>query len=161
MIRQEPGESQDKKRRFNILDLLIMGLILLTGLAAYFTFVWPIHFSGQIKREPSNVYAEVEMVLSQELQGWMKKVLPVGEEQKDSFGILKWKIQEIHEEESLPGQTRTVVKLKALVYLEPSMPPRYGKYNLIPGGPIIFSNERISMDGRLKRYRLLDENVAM
>ena len=148
-----------QRLRLNILDFFIIGLVLLTGWAAYFTFVRPIHFSEQIKREPSGVYAEVEMVLSQDFQ-WVKSVLSAGEEQKDSYGILKWKIQEILEEELLPGQKRTVVKVKALVYVEPSMTPRFGKYPLMQGGAIIFSNGRVSFDGRLRRYRLLDEKVT-
>ena len=90
----------------------------------------------------------------------MKKVLPVGEEKKDGYGTLEWKILEIREEEVLPGEKRTVLKLKILAFIEPSSVPRYGKYPLIPASQVLFSNARFLFEGRLMRYRLFDEKTA-
>lgn len=143
---------------WNPLDFFIISLVVLTAVAAYYTWVRPVQFSGEIKREYVYAYAEIELLLPEDLQ-WMKNELPVGEEQKDGYETLKWKILEIREEEILPGEKRVVVKLKALVYIEPSAVPRFGKYSLMPGGPMIFSNGRYLFEGRLMRYRMLETVV--
>ena len=158
MIKEEAGKNESSCR-WNLLDFFIIVLVLLTGLAAYFTWVRPIQFSHQIKRESLPAYGEIELLLPEDLQ-WMKNVLPAGEEKKDGYGTLEWKILEIREEEVLPGEKRAVVKLKALIFTESSSVPRYGKYPLIPGSQVLFSNGRIMFEGRMMRLRLLDEKVA-
>ena len=147
------------KRHWNLLDFFIIALILLTALAAYFTLVRPLPFSHQIKRESLAGYAEIELLLPEDLQ-WMKNVLPVGEEKKDVYGTLEWRILGIREEEVLPGEKRAVVQLKIMVYTEPSNVPRYGKYPLMPASPVVFANSRYMFEGRLMHYRLLDEKTA-
>ena len=147
------------KQRWNLLDFFMIALTFVTALAAYFTLVRPLSFSHQIKRESLAAYAEIELLLPEDLQ-WMKKVLPVGEEKKDGYGTLEWKILEIREEEVLPGEKRTVLKLKILAFIEPSSVPRYGKYPLIPASQVLFSNARFLFEGRLMRYRLFDEKTA-
>ncbi len=145
--------------RWNLLDFSIIVLVILAALAAYFTLVRPIQFSNKIKRESLAAYAEIDLVLSRELQ-WMKNVLPVGEEKKDVYGTLEWKVLEIREEELFPGEKRAIVKLKLMAYVEPSVVPRYGKYPLIPASQVVFANNRYTFDGKLLHYRLLDEKAA-
>lgn len=142
-----------------MLDGFIITLVLLTALAAYFTLVRPIQFSHQIKRESLAGYAEIELLLPEDLQ-WMKSVLPTGEEKKDGYGTLEWKILGIQEQETAPGIKRAVIRLKTLVYHEPSSVPRYGKYPLMPGSLVFFSNSRYMFEGRLMRSRMLDEKVT-
>ncbi len=153
------AQKNSVPRHWNLLDFFIMVLTFLTLFAAYFTFLRPIQFSHQMKREDRARYAEVELLLPEDLE-WMKNVLPVGEEKKDGYGTLEWKILEIREEEVLPGEKRVVVKVKSMVYAEPSSVPRYGKYPLIPASLVLFGNSRYMFEGRLMRYRLLDEKVA-
>ncbi|HLD49721.1 MAG TPA: hypothetical protein VJC08_00835 [bacterium] len=145
--------------RWNLLDFSIIVLVILAVLAVYFTFVRPIQFSNKIKRESLAAYAEIEILLPEDIQ-FMKNVLQAGEEKKDVYGTLEWKILEIREEEVLPGEKRAVVKLKAMVYTEPSAVPRYGKYPLMPASQVLFANSRYMFEGRLMRYRLLDEKTA-
>ncbi len=146
-------------RRWNLLYFFIVVFIFLTAFAAYFTFVRPLQFSNQIKRESLAGYAEIDLLLLEDLQ-WMKTVLPVGEEKKDVYGTLEWKIIEIREIEVLPGEKRTVLKIKLMVYTEPSTVPRYGKYPLMPASQVIFDNSRYMFEGRVMNYRLLDDKTV-
>ena len=154
-------ETRDPARfHLNLLDFFIIALAILTGLTAFYTFVRPVHFSNAIKREATAGFAEVEILLPEDLQ-WMKSVLPVGEEKQDGYDALEWKVLEVGEEEVLPGQKRAKVKLKTQVYLESSGVPRYGKYPLVLGSEIIYANNRFLLRGRVVRFKILNEKVVV
>lgn len=142
-------------KRPNLVDLFLILLALLTGLSLYFTFVRPIEFSHLIKREAVHRYGEVEILLPDDL-AWMKEALPVGEESRNVYGKLDWKILEINEV-SLGGKQITKVKAKLLIEEESSGILRYGKYNIIPGNKIYLINDHYLVEGRILAYRLLDE----
>ena len=67
--------------RFNLFDVFLILLALLAGLSVYFTFFNPIQFSRLIHREDKMSYAEVEIILPDDLY-WMKDVLKPGVERK-------------------------------------------------------------------------------
>ena len=144
-----------KMRRPNLVDLFLILLVLLTGLSLYFTFVRPIHFSYLIRREAVHRYGEVEILLPDDL-AWMKEILPVGEESRNVYGKLDWKILEIGEV-SLGGKRITKIKAKLLIEEESSGLLRYGKYTIVPGNKIYLINDYYLLEGRILKCRLLEE----
>ena len=158
-MRQET-ETNRGFPRWNLLDFFIISLLVLAALAAYFTLVRPIQFSHQIKREDARAYAEIELILTSDLQ-WLKDVLPAGEEKRDGYGVLMWKVLGMQEKEILPGKKRVVATIKALVNADPSSVIRYGKYPIKAGSRIFFFNNRYAFEGRVLHYRVLDEKVAI
>lgn len=146
-------------KRWNLLDLFLVLLVLLAGLTLYFSFVRPIRFSHLIKREGVLRYAEVQILLSDDLY-WMLQVLPAGEESRDVYGQLDWKILEV-KEETFHGKWVTGVRAKILIAEEGSGLLRYGKYTLVKGGKIYLINDRYFLEGRIRDFRLLNEEVRL
>lgn len=146
-------------RSWNLLDAFLVFLMLLAGLAFYFNFVRPIQFSHLIKREGVIRYGNVDFLLPDEL-AWMKDVLPVGEESRNVYGELDWKILELTEE-TLGGRRWVKVKAKILVAEESSGLLRYGKYTLVRGGKIFLINDHYFLEGRILDYGLLKEGIQL
>jgi len=144
-----------KIKRPNLVNLFLILLVLLTGLSLYFTFVRPIQFSHLIRREAVHRYGEVEILLPDDL-AWMKDALPVGEESRNVYGKLDWKILEIS---GVTLGEKEIVKIKAklLIEEESSGLLRYGKYTIVPGNKIYLINDRYLLEGRIFSYRLLEE----
>ena len=147
------------KRRipFNLFDVFLILLVLLAGLSVYFSFFHPIRFSHLIHREDVKHYAEADIVLPDDLS-WIKDKVPVGEEWRDVFGRLDWKIISVREE-TLAERKWTVVRAKILVSEKESGIIRYGKYTLAAGSKIFLINDHYLLEGRLMGYRLTDERV--
>lgn len=144
-----------KMKRPNLIDLFLILLVLLTALSLYFTFVHPIEFSHLIKREAVHRYGEVEILLPDDLS-WMKEILPNGEESRNVYGKLDWKILEIADA-TVGGKKVVKVKAKLLLEEESSGFLRYGKYTIVPGNKIYLINDRYFLEGRIFSYRLLEE----
>ena len=147
------------KKAGNLLDLFLVLLVVLAALAFYFTFVKPIKFSHLIHREGVMRYAEVEILLPDDLS-WMKNVLPVGEESRNVYGELDWKILKVGEEE-LGGRKITKVTAKILIAEESSGILRYGKYTLVEGSRLYLINDHYFLEGRILNFRLLDEKIRL
>lgn len=148
-----------RTKRGNLLDLFLVLLILLTGLSLYFTFVRPIRFSHLIHREAVHRYGEVEILLPDDLS-WMKEILPVGEESRNVYGKLDWKILEFGEI-TLGEKKMVKVKTKLLIQEESSGLLRYGKYTIVPGNKIYLINDRYLLEGRILNFRLLEEKSLL
>lgn len=142
-------------RRGNLLDFFLILLVLLTGLSLYFSFVRPLQFSHLIKREAVHRYGEVEIVLPDDLF-WIKEILPVGEESRNVYGTLDWKILELGEI-TLGEKRRVKIKAKLLIEEESSGILRYGKYTIVPGNKIYLINDHYLLEGRILNFRLLEE----
>ena len=142
---------------WNLLDLFLVLLVTLALLALYFNFVSPIRFSHLIKREGVPHYAEVEFLLPDDLY-WMKDVLPAGEESRNVYGELDWKILETGDA-SYGGKKLARVKAKILIVEESSGILRYGKYTLVKGSKIFLINDHYFLEGRILDFRVLNENV--
>ena len=145
------------RQRWNLLDTFLVLFVVLAGLAIYFNFVSPIRFSHLIKREGVPHYAEVEFLLPDDLY-WMKDVLPEGEESRNVYGELDWKILE-RTEASFSGKKMAKVKAKVLIVEESSGILRYGKYTLVKGSKIFLINDHYFLEGRILDFRILSENV--
>lgn len=145
--------------RWSVLDLFLILLILTAVLAVYFTFAKPLHFSHLIKREAIHRYVEMEMLLPDDLS-WIKEKLPAGEEYRNVYGELDWRILEFGEE-TLNGRKWVKVKVKILVDQESSGLLRYGKYTLVSGNKIYLINDRYFLEGRVLNYRILDDEVRL
>ena len=143
--------------RWNLLDVFLVLLVALAILAVYFNFFSPIRFSHLIKREGVPHYAEVEFLLPDDLY-WMKDVLPGGEESRNVYGDLDWKILEI-KDASFGGKKMAEVKAKILIIEENSGILRYGKYTLVKGSKIFLINDRYFLEGRILDFRVSGENV--
>ena len=150
-------KSKSAPRRWNLFDIFLILLVALAGLALYFNFVSPIQFSHLIKREGVPHYAEIEFLLPDDLS-WMKDVLPGGEESRNVYGELDWKILEIGEA-SFGGRKMAKVKAKILIVEENSGILRYGKYTLVKGSKIFLINDRYFLEGRILDYKILGESV--
>ena len=146
-------------KRLNLFDWVVILMVLLAGLAAYFSFVRPIQFSHLIKREGVARYAEIEILLPDDL-GWMKEVVPVGEESRNVYGELDWKISGFGEE-NLGGKKIVKVTAKILVYEESSGILRYGKYTLVKGSILFLINDHYLLEGRIFNYRILNEKIEL
>lgn len=143
------------KKRWSLFDLLVIALAVVTGLSLYFSFVQPLQFSHLIKREAIHRYGEVEILLPEDLL-WLKEKIPAGEESRNVYDRLDWKILEM-EQVSLGGREWLKVKVKLLIEEESSGLLRYGKYTLVPGGKIFLINDRFFIEGRIMDYHLLEE----
>ncbi len=146
-------------KRLNLFDLVVVGLVLLAGLAFYFSFVKPLSFSHLIKREGVPRYAEIEILLPEDLD-WMKEALPVGEESRNVYGELDWKILGFGEE-NLAGRKITKLIAKLLIVEESSGILRYGKYTLVKGSKIYLINDHYFLEGRVFRYRFLEDKIEL
>ena len=146
-----------KSKKWNVLDGVLILLVVLAGLAFYFSFINPISFSNLIKREGVFRYAEVEILLPDDL-AWMKEALPVGEEARDVYGKLEWKILRWGEE-NFSGKKIVRLTGKLLVVEMSSGISLYGKYTLVQGGRIVLINDRHFLEGRIFSFRLLDERI--
>lgn len=147
------------KRKVNLLDLFLILLVILAALAIYFTFVKPLQFSKLIHREGVMRYAKIEILLPDDLV-WMKEVLPVGEESRNVYGELDWKILSVGEK-ALGGKKFTQVTAKILIAEESSGILRYGKYTLVRGNKLYLINDRYVVDGRILNFELLDEQIQL
>ena len=148
-----------KKAKGCLLDLFLILLVILAGLAVYFTFVKPLQFSKLIHREGVMRYAEIELLLPDDL-AWMKDVLQVGEESRNVYGELDWKILSLGEKD-LGGKKITKVTAKILIAEESSGILRYGKYTLVRGNKLYLINDRYVIDGRIFDFKLLDEQIRL
>ena len=146
-------------KRLSLFDWVVILMVLLTGLAAYFSFVRPVQFSHLIKREGVARYAEIEILLPDDL-GWMKEVVPIGEESRNVYGELDWKISGFGEE-NLGGKKIVKVTAKILVYEESSGILRYGKYTLVKGSALFLINDHYLLEGRIFNYRILNEKIEL
>ena len=148
-----------KKQKWNLLDVFLALFVLLTIVTVYFTFVKPVHFSHLIRREGVSRFAEVEILLPDDL-GWIKEIVPSSEEFRNVYGDVDWKI--LRFEEVKMGEKKIVkVVAKLSIVQESSGIMRYGKYTLVTGGRIALINDRYFMDGRVLTFRLLDEKVLI
>ena len=152
-MKKDPKKSPG----WNLFDIFLILLVVLAGLALYFNFVRPIHFSHLIKREGVPHYAEIELLLPDDLY-WMRDVLPAGEEYRNVYGELNWKILGVGEA-SYGGKKIVRVKAKILIVEENSGILRYEKYTLVKGSKIFLINDRYFVEGRIADYRILNENV--
>lgn len=144
-------------KRWNLLDLFLVLLVLLAGLAFYFSFVNPIQFSHLIRREAVARYAEIEILLPDDLS-WIKEVVPVGEEFRNVYEELNWKILGFGEE-TFAGKKMVKLTAKVLIVEEDSGILHYGKYTLVKGGKIFLINDRYFLEGRILSFRILDERI--
>ena len=156
---KENGSNKNFLIKMNLLDWFLVLLVVIAGLAVYFSFLRPISFSHLIKREGVPHYAEVEILLPEDLS-WLKEVLPRGEESKNVYGDLDWKIL------SFSGEAfgeKTIVKVTAKVSIveESSGILRYGKYTLVKGSKIFLINDRYLIEGRILNWRLSKEKVQI
>lgn len=147
------------KKIGGLLDLFLVLLVVLAVLTFYFSFVKPIQFSHLIHREGVMRYAEIEILLPADL-AWMKEKVPVGEEFRNVYGELDWKILKIGEEE-FGGGKFTKVTAKILITEESSGILRYGKYTLVPGNRLYLINDRYFIEGRVLHFRILDEKMPL
>ena len=147
------------KRKGNLFDLFLVLLVLLAGLSVYLSFFRPLQFSHLIKREGVTRFAAVEILLPDDL-GWMAEVVPRGEESRNVYGHLDWRVLDFGEE---TFQGRKVVKLRAELQIveESSGLLRYGKYTLVNGGRIFLINDRYFIEGRIRDYELLKERILL
>ena len=146
-------------KRWNLFDLFLALLVVLAGLAVYFSFINPLRFSHLIQREGVTRYAAVEILLPDDL-AWMKGVLPEGEESRNVYGQLDWKALRF-EEVSLGGRKMVKLTAKILMVEEASGILRYGKYTLVTGGKIFLIDDHYFLEGRILNYRLLDEKIQL
>lgn len=146
-------------KRLNLFDWVVILLVLLAGLALYFSFVKPVQFSHLIKREGVARYAEVEILLPDDL-GWMRQAIPAGEESRNVYGELDWKISGF-DEENLGGKKIVKVTAKILVYEESSGILRYGKYTLVKGSTIFLINDHYLLEGRVFNFRILNDKIQI
>ena len=145
------------RSRWNLLDFFLVFFVLLALLSFYFTFIHPIRFSHLIKREGVRKFSEIEVLLPDDLY-WMRDVLPVGEESRNVYGELDWKILEVGEQ-VFQGKKIAKIKAKLLVVDEGAGVFRYGKYTLVKGSKIYLINDFYFLEGRILDFRLLEEKV--
>jgi hypothetical protein len=150
---------KSKGAPFNFFDLFLVLLVILAGLSVYFTLVHPLRFSHLINREDSMRYAEVEIVLPDDVF-WIKDVLPVGEELRNIYGQLEWKILETREM-MLGDRKWAAVKAEMLVNDKGSGVLSYGKYTLARGSVIYLINDRYGFQGHVYNYRVLNKKISL
>ena len=146
-------------KRPGLSNVFLVLLVLLALLSIYFSFVKPIRFSHLIQREGVSRYAEVEILLPDDVS-WMRDVLPPAEESRNVFGQLDWQIVEFGEE-ALGDRKITRVTARVLIVEESSGILRYGKYTLVRGNKIFLINDRYFIEGRILDFRLLDEKIKI
>lgn len=135
-------------------DIALALLVIIAALSLYFTFVKPIVFSHLIQREGTIKYAEVQVILPEDLN-WITDVIPAGEEAKDVYGRVGWKILS-YESVDLGGRKLAKVTLKASVTEDSSNVLRFGKYVLVKGNKIFFISDRIFLEGRIFDFHLTE-----
>jgi len=148
----------EKKKGINLFDVFLILLALLAGLSVYFTFFNPIQFSRLIHREDKMSYAEVEIILPDDLY-WMKDVLKPGVERKDVYGTLDWKVKAV-EETVFAGRPWVKLVIDILTAEKDSGVVKYGKYTLAKGSKIFLINNDFMIEGRVLGYSLKKERVA-
>ena len=151
--------KKESRNRWNILDFFLGLTVLLAVLVFYFSLVRPLHFSHLIKREGVMRFAEVEILLTPELS-WMKGVLPAGEESRNVYGEIDWKVVEVGEV-TFGGEKFTKIRAKVLIAQESSGILRYGKYTLVKGSKIFLINDHFFLEGRILNFRLLEEKILL
>ncbi len=153
------AKSEEKKfwKRWNALDLFIVLLVLLVGASFYFGFVKPIEFSSLIRREGVKRLAEVEVFLYDDLM-WFKEFIPIGDEYRNVYGELEFKVVGA-EEVTLEGKKWIKVKVEVPIVEENSGILRYGKYTLLQGNSIHFISDKYVFGGRIFQYRISDEKI--
>ena len=151
--------ATQKRWNLNLLDIFIIMLVIIAGLAVYFTVVRPVQFSHLIQREAVSQYAEVDLLLSPDIS-WLKELLPVGEDYKNVYGVTEWKILD-KGDELLGGKSWARLKVKVLVVKESSGFFHYGRYTLVVGGSIHITNDNFTLSGLILRFHLLNEKVSM
>ncbi|HLD49625.1 MAG TPA: hypothetical protein VJC08_00350 [bacterium] len=149
------NEKTGKKTGFTLtqFDIALLLLLLVAVLSVYFTFFKPIVFSHLIEREGVIKYAEVEIVLPEDLS-WIKEVVPPGNDAKDVYGRVGWTIIS-YEPVDLGGKKLTKVRLKASVTEDTSGVLRFGKYVLVKGNKIFFISDTVFLEGRVIDFQLL------
>lgn len=146
-------------KRWNLLDSFIILLGVLALLSVYFTFIQPVRFSHLIKREGVGRYAEVKILVPDDL-GWMAEVMPVGEEFRNVYGQVDWQILGFEKEKLGSGES-VLARAKLLIVEESSGLLRYGKYTLVKGSKIFLINDHYLLEGRVYDYRLLEERMKI
>ena len=145
------------KMKWTLFDTLLVMLVLLAGLSVYFSFVRPIEFTKKIIREGVTGYGEIEVVLPPDT-AWLADEIAVGEEHKDVYGTLEWKITAKGEKKTGAEIFKTITA-KLLVVVEDSGLLRYGKYTLVKGSRIILISDHYFIEGRIGDFHLSDEKV--
>lgn len=146
-------KRESKKRfRLNLFDVFLILLVLLVFTSAYFTLIHPIRFSQLIQREDVLYYGRVEILLPDDLF-WMKDVLSPGQENKDVYGRIDWKIAGIDEIE-MAGRKWLKLTVDLQVYRKDSGILRYGKYTLAKGSKIFLINDDFVIEGRVFDFEL-------
>ena len=140
-----------------LLNVFIALLVVLTAASVYFTFVKPVEFSNLIKREGVSRYAELVMVLPDDL-AWIRGVMAPGEESKNVYGDTDWKLLGF-EEVSLGGKSYAVANIKVKIVEFSSGILKYGKYTLVEGNKIYFIDSHHFLEGRIYKYKVLDEKA--
>ena len=156
---KQKADTRKSEIHFNLLDLFLVLLVVLAILSVYFTFISPIRFSNLIHREGVTRFAEVDILLADDLS-WMQDVIPVGEEFHNVYGELDWKILGF-ENVTLGGRKMTKAKVKLLIVQESSGILRYGKYTLVQGSKIYLINDRFFLEGRIFNFKLLEEKILL
>jgi hypothetical protein len=156
-MKTKSQETSERTFQVNLLDLFLVLLLLLAGLAVYFTFVSPIRFSHSIQREAVKRIAEIQVLLPDDLS-WMEKVLPVGEERRSVYGELEWKVIEV-KTVKMGKEKKTKVTVRALISEKDPGVFSYGKYTLARGGMVYFVNDRYLIEGRVFDCRVLEEKI--
>ena len=147
------------KRKWSLFDLFLALLVLLAGLSVYLTFFKPIPFSHLIKREGVTRYASVRILLPDDLS-WMAEVVPVGEESRNVYGHLDWKVLGFGEA-AFQGKKMVTLQAKLQIVEESAGLLRYGKYTLVKGGKIFLINDYYFIEGRVLDYQVLDERILI
>lgn len=145
------------KHRFTVFDFFIILLLVLAGFSVYFSLVKPIKFSHLIKREDVIRYAEIEIILPDDLY-WLKGVLTVGEGRRDVYGRVEWAILGI-EDANIAGRNWAKLLVKLLVTDKGGGIIHYGKYTLSIGSHLYLINDRYGFSGRILGFKLLDEKI--
>lgn len=144
-------------KRWNALDIFLILFVLLLGAAFYFGFVNPVQFSHLIRREGVKRVAEVEVFLYDDLT-WIRGFIPEGDEYRNVYGELEWKVLGM-EEVTLEGKKWMKVRVRVPIVEENSGILRYGKYTLSQGNSIHFISDQHVFGGRIFKYRVLDEKI--
>ena len=144
---------------WNLFDGFLILLVILCALVFYFSVVHPIQFSNLIRREGVTRYAEVEIIIPDDLD-WIEDVLKAGTKHTGIFHEVVWEILG-YRDISLAAKNWTVARAKVLVTEETSGILRYGKYTLVKGSPIFLVGSNHFLEGRVFDVVLLDERYLL
>ena len=151
--------TERKSRSWNVFDIFLVLMALLAGASIYFTFIKPVSFSNLIHREGVSKYAEVEILVPKDLD-WLKHDLPPGTESKNVYDEVDWRIMGWAEEE-FGDETITKVISKVKIVEHSSGILQYGKYTLVKGNKIYLMNDFHYLEGRIYRFKVLDEKALI